>query len=78
MTVIRSGGGSGVITEPVAMALVVAGVTEWAQVAADMGIDQVLLMDEAGRAYLTPAMAARIEWQERPQEVIIVPPSTGR
>jgi len=43
-----------------ATALFIAGVKEWPQIAQQMGIDKVMLIDEALTIYMTPQMAQRI------------------
>ncbi|WP_066099552.1 FAD:protein FMN transferase [Salipiger sp. CCB-MM3] len=43
-----------------ATALSVAGAQDWPQVASDMGVDAVLLIDEAGRMFASPRMRARL------------------
>ena len=43
-----------------ATALFIAGVKEWPQIAKQMGIDKVMLIDEALTIYMTPKMAQRI------------------
>ena len=43
-----------------ATALFIAGVDEWPQIAQQMGIDKVMLIDEALTIYMTPQMAQRI------------------
>lgn len=43
-----------------ARALFIAGPPHWPQVAAAMGVEQVLLFDRAGNTEMTPAMAARL------------------
>jgi len=43
-----------------ATALFIAGVKEWPQIAKQMGIDKVMLIDEALTIYMTPQMAQRI------------------
>ncbi|QEP43671.1 FAD:protein FMN transferase [Ectothiorhodospiraceae bacterium BW-2] len=66
----------GTVADAAATALVVAGVDHWPAVARAMGVEAVLLMSEAGVAYLTPAMAERIEWQTLPVEQVVVDVST--
>lgn len=51
----------GALADAAATALVVAGLTEWPEVAAPLGIDKVLLTDEKGRVFATPAMLERVE-----------------
>lgn len=51
----------GLLADAAATALMVAGPAEWREVAAALGLDQVLLVDSQGLVQATPAMAARIE-----------------
>jgi thiamine biosynthesis lipoprotein len=50
----------GVLADAAATALIVAGPEEWRQVAADLGLDQVLVVDEAGDVSMTAAMRRRV------------------
>jgi thiamine biosynthesis lipoprotein len=50
----------GLLADAAATALIVAGPSEWAETARSMGLDQVLVIDAQGRAFLTPAMAKRV------------------
>jgi len=52
--------GSGGIADAAATALIVAGLDDWVEVARSLELDQVLLVDEEGKAYLTAEMAERI------------------
>lgn len=56
-----------------ARALFIAGPERWRDVAAGMGVDQVLLFDKAGAVHMSPTMAARIDRLDD-DEVIISPP----
>ncbi len=56
-----------------ATALFVAGPKHWHETATAMGIRHVMLIDQQGRIYLTPAMQARIKFEE-PVETPIVSP----
>lgn len=58
-TVIESDGS---IADAAATAMVVAGVSEWHQVAKRMGIRYVMLVDEAGTVYMNPRMAERVQF----------------
>lgn len=59
VTVIHSNGG---VADAAATALTVAGVQEWQHIAKNMGIDAVMLVDESGTVYMSPAMEQRIEF----------------
>lgn len=52
---------SGIFADAAATALVVAGLAEWSELAADMGLDCVLLTDEKGTVYMTQAMQSRLQ-----------------
>ena len=52
-----------------ATALVVAGSTAWPEVARRLGVSEVMIVDEAGRVQLTPGMAAKVRFVERPASV---------
>lgn len=72
VTVIHPDNGS--IADAVATALVVAGPEEWPRIAQQTGIDQVLLVDDAGTVYMSPAMQQRIHFQQAPHSLQIVQP----
>ena len=55
----------GALADAAATALVVAGLTEWPDVAASLGLDKILVTDRNGRLYVTAAMNRRIEWAEQ-------------
>ena len=57
-----------------ATALFVAGPNEWVEVARNMGVSQVLLMDQAGTIHMTPAMAKRVKFLEREPDIKLSPP----
>jgi len=57
VTVVAS---EGVLADAAATALTVAGTKDWAEVASSLGLKQVLLVDDAGTVYLTPAMRDRV------------------
>ncbi len=64
----------GALADAAATALTVAGPRRWPQIARRMGVRRVLVVDEAGRVQLTPAMARILRWQDPPPaEVRIVP-----
>ncbi|MDH5784921.1 MAG: FAD:protein FMN transferase [Chromatiales bacterium] len=68
VTVLHANGG---IADAAATALVVAGVTGWQRIAARMGIEAVMLVDDAGTVYMTPGMQQRIEFTAIPPANII-------
>ena len=73
VTVVAS---EGLFADAAATALIVAGPDEWRSVAQALGLHEILLIDAAGKLWLTPAMAERVlletgvEWEvvalERP------------
>lgn len=71
VTVIHESGGE---ADAAATALTVAGPDEWLAVARDLGVDRVMRVEADGRILLTPAMADRIRWQERPGNLHLVAP----
>jgi thiamine biosynthesis lipoprotein len=72
-TVISPKGG---LADAAATALSVAGPEQWQRIASRMGVDQVMLVDAAGRVYLTPAMQKRIRFESETPEVIVSPLTT--
>ncbi|MES9898520.1 MAG: FAD:protein FMN transferase [Sedimenticola sp.] len=67
-TVVAKNGG---LADAAATALSVAGPSQWLEVSRNMGLKQVMLVDEKGRIYLTPEMRERVAFQEKPDEIII-------
>ena len=53
-----------------ATALTVAGPAHWERIAGRMGLRYVMLVDAAGRVYMTPAMAERIRFPAQRPEVV--------
>ena len=73
-TVISREGG---LADAAATAMSVAGPTQWRRIATRMAVDEVMLVDESGRVYLTPAMQQRIHFESEP-EAVIIPPETAQ
>ncbi len=71
-TVISS---DGALADAAATALSVAGPDAWQRIARQMGVDQVMLVDESGQVYLTPAMQARIRLETQVNAVTL--PAAG-
>lgn len=67
--------GDALLADAAATALIVAGPEEWAETARSMGLEQVLVVDADGRAFLTPAMAERVALVEGLQSEVV---SVGR
>jgi thiamine biosynthesis lipoprotein len=70
-TVISRDGG---LADAAATALSVAGPQAWQRIARRMALEQVMLVDEQGKVYLTPAMQARIRFQSEAPEVVVAEP----
>ena len=71
VTVIDKNGG---VADAAATALVVAGVAGWQRIATQMGVNEVMLVDDAGTVYMSPAMAKRIEFSgEAPASIVVAP-----
>ena len=62
---------NGAVADAAATALIVAGRDGWEDVARSLGLDQVLIIDEAGRVYLTPAMEARVSFSEDLERTVV-------
>ncbi|MEN8169665.1 MAG: FAD:protein FMN transferase [Pseudomonadota bacterium] len=72
VTVIHENGG---VADAAATALVVAGVEEWHRIARQMGIEYMMLVDDAGTLYMNPAMQQRIEFTgETPANIVVSKP----
>ena len=54
----------GLVADAAATAITVAGLLEWEELARSLGLDQVMLVDEAGTVYMTQRMGERIELLE--------------
>jgi thiamine biosynthesis lipoprotein len=62
----------GWLADAAATALIVAGLDDWVEVTRSLGLDQVLLIDEAGKAYLTEKMNERVEFVEGVEKEIVI------
>lgn len=51
----------GLLADAAATAIIVAGLNDWAEVVQGLGLNQVMLVDEAGKVYMTRAMSERID-----------------
>jgi thiamine biosynthesis lipoprotein len=69
-TVIEAGG---LKADAAATALIVGGLQEWPEVARNMGLRRVLIVDGAGAVYMTPDMAERVRLVEDVQPNIVDP-----
>jgi len=61
----------GWLADAAATALIVAGLDEWQEVAVALGLDQVMLVDESGKAWLTEKMNERLEFVEGIEKEIV-------
>jgi thiamine biosynthesis lipoprotein len=61
----------GIVADAAATALVVAGLDDWPAVARAMGLNQVLVVDESGKVYLTPEMDERVEFSGDVEKVLV-------
>lgn len=71
-TVISKDGG---LADAAATALSVAGPKEWSRIAARMGLSEVMLVDDKGVVYLTPAMQRRISLEQEVADVVVTQPA---
>lgn len=67
-TVISPEGG---LADAAATALSVAGPENWERIAAQMGLSEVMLVDDGGAVYLTPEMNARIKLQQKVDQIVV-------
>ncbi len=65
--------GEGLLADAAATALIIAGKEHWSAVAGALGLDKVLLVDESGQVYLTPAMAKRVEFVRDVHPLVVDP-----
>jgi thiamine biosynthesis lipoprotein len=63
--------GQGSLADAAATALIVAGLDGWQEVARSLGLDQVLIVDERGRVYLTPAMERRVQFSSDAERIVV-------
>lgn len=66
--------GRGALADAAATAMVVAGAQMWHEVAKRMGIKYVMLVDEAGTVYMSPAMQARVSFTGGPPKKVVLSP----
>jgi thiamine biosynthesis lipoprotein len=62
-----------VLADAAATALFVAGPARWKKIARSMGVDEVLLLDDADVAYVTPDLARQLSYLQKPAKVTVVP-----
>ena len=59
-------------------ALFIAGTDDWPRIAARLGIEKVMLIDDAGVVHMTPAMEKRVRFETKPKDRIITPLPDGQ
>jgi thiamine biosynthesis lipoprotein len=64
------------LADAAATALSVAGPEGWQRIAGRMGLTEVMLVDEKGVVYLTPAMQQRITLEQEVTQVVVAAPTT--
>lgn len=69
--------GEGLVADAAATALIVAGLEDWPEVAAALGLRQVLVVDGQGVVYQTPAMAERVRLVEGVDARVVALPQRG-
>ncbi|MGD8874998.1 MAG: FAD:protein FMN transferase [Gammaproteobacteria bacterium] len=62
----------GAVADAAATALTVAGPDDWQRIARRMGLVYVMLVDESGTVYLSPAMAGRIRFAEGQGDAVVL------
>jgi len=62
----------GAVADAAATALTVAGPDDWQRIARRMGLEYVMLVDENGMVYLSPAMAGRVRFAEGQGDVVVL------
>lgn len=68
VTVVHDNAG---LADAAATALVVAGTEQWQRIAAQMGIDHVMLVDDDGTVWMTPEMEQRVDFERQPESIRI-------
>jgi thiamine biosynthesis lipoprotein len=66
--------GDAAAAQAAARALFVAGVSGWHELAKAMGLQHVLLIDQAGTVHMTPAMRERVELYDKDLDVVLSQP----
>jgi thiamine biosynthesis lipoprotein len=61
----------GSVADAAATALIVAGLDGWEAVARSMGLSKVLMVDAAGKVYLTPEMDGRVQFGEEVDRTVV-------
>jgi len=63
----------GAVADAAATALVLAGLRDWRRIAAQMGVERAMLVDEGGTVHMPPAMAERVHFTGEPPPVQVSP-----
>lgn len=63
---------NGALADAAATALTVAGPEKWIQAAQHLALESVMVVDQAGIVYLSPAMAKRVQFTVEPSQRIVV------
>lgn len=61
----------GLLADASATALMVAGHTDWLSVAQSLGLDKVMLIDEAGQVFVTPEMSKRVQFMDGIEPAVV-------
>jgi len=72
VTVLVRGEHAGTRSDVSSKPIFIAGPGEWRKMAAQVGVTEALVIDAAGRASATRAMAARLEWLDKTAPVAVV------
>ncbi|MCB1864301.1 MAG: FAD:protein FMN transferase [Chromatiales bacterium] len=59
------------LADAAATALIAAGPKDWKRIAARMGVALALVLDAEDTAFVTPALAPRLDWQRQPARTVI-------
>ncbi|MBN2751549.1 MAG: FAD:protein FMN transferase [Rhodospirillaceae bacterium] len=62
----------GALADAAATGLTVAGTTDWPRIAKRMGVDRVLMVDDTGTLYASPAMAKRLIFPDGPKPNVVI------
>ncbi len=63
---------SAAVADAAATALMIAGPTQWREVARNMGVDSVMLVDDQGRVHMDAATAKRVKFEIDPAPEVVV------
>ncbi|MGL6070254.1 FAD:protein FMN transferase [Craterilacuibacter sp.] len=63
---------AGLVSDVASKPLYLAGPTHAAAYARRMGVRDILLLDEAGRAWISPSLSQRLHWLTKPQQITLL------